>query len=236
MRKALTKHVDTWVNGNFQMYISSLVEALSWKVVLALVLMLCLSLTQGAQLLLLVPLMQQVGLDVQQGSVGWLAEFVSSAFAFAGLRPTLVTVLVVFVIFSSLLALVTFWQTTYNVKFQQDFVAYLRKRLYRVIANSNWLTFTRSRPSTFTHALTTELDRVGTATGFLLQLVTNVVLAMVYVLLALRLSAVIASLVFAAGIVLPLLRKKTQATRWTGEDISLATNGLYSVVMNTSMV
>jgi ATP-binding cassette subfamily C protein len=194
--------------------------------------MLALSVTQGAQLLLLIPLMQLVGLEVQQGSVGGLAEFVSTAFATIGLQPNLVTVLSIFVVFTTLLALITRWQVTFNFKLDQDFVASLRQRLYRAIANANWLTFTRSRSSDFTHALTTELDRVGAATNFLLRIVADAILVMVYVLLALRLSVTMTVLVFVAGLVLLLLlRKKAQAARWTGEDISLATNGLYSAAI-----
>ncbi len=147
---------------------------MSWKkVVLAVVLTLCLSVTQGAQLLLLVPLMQVIGLDVQQGSVGWVANFVASAFAVLGVQPTLSTVLGAFVLFTSGLELITRWQRTFNFKLEEDFVASLRRRLYRVIARTDWLTFSQSRSSDFTHALTTELERVGAATFFHLRLVTN---------------------------------------------------------------
>src|SRR3712207_1726654 len=140
------------------MYMATLVRTMSWKVSLALALTMCLSVTQGAQLLLLVPLMQLVGLDVQQGSIGWLAKLVSSAFAAANLHPTLITVLALFMTITALLALLTRLQAVYNADLLEDFVASLRRRLYRTIANTNWLTLTRSRSSDFTHALTTELD------------------------------------------------------------------------------
>jgi ATP-binding cassette subfamily C protein len=205
---------------------------MSWKVALAVALTLCLSATQGAQLLLLVPLMQLVGLDVQQGSVGWLAELVSSVFATVGVRPTLITVLGAFLLFTAGLELIARWQTTFNFKLQQDFVASLRQRLYRAIVNTDWLTFSRRRSSDFTHALSTELDRVGDATMYLLRLITDAILACVYVLLALRLSAGLTALVFVSGAgLLLLLRGKTRAARWTGGDISLATNALYAAAI-----
>jgi ATP-binding cassette, subfamily C, bacterial len=213
-------------------YAATLLRTMSWRVVLALVLMLLLSATQGAQLLLLVPLMQLIGLNVGQGSVGWLAQIVASAFKFVGIPLTLTTVLGAFVLFTTTLALLTRWQTTHSAALGQDFVAVLRRRLYRAIANTDWLTFSRSRSSDFTHALTTELDRVGMATAFLLQFVTNAILVSVYVLFAVRLSAVMTGAVFAAGLILLLLlRGKVQWARWTGENISLATNGLYSAAI-----
>jgi len=205
---------------------------MSWKVALSLILMLVRSLTQGAQLLLLIPLMQLIGLDVQQGSVGWLAELVRSAFAFVGVSPTPATVLGAFLVFTMVLALITRWQSTFNFRLQQNFLAALRRRLYRTIVNTNWLFFSRSRPSDFTHALTTELDRVGVATSFLLQLLTNVLLVPVYVVFALHLSVGMTVLVFiSGGALLLLLRTKTQAARHIGEEISLATSDLYSAAI-----
>ncbi len=222
----------TWAPDTVWAYTVTLLRIMSWRVAVALVLMLCLSITQGAQLLLLVPLMQVVGLDVQQGSVGWVAEFTSSAFAAVGLQPSLATVLVVFVLITSLLATIGRWQSTFNLKLQQDFVTCLRQRLYQAIANTNWLTFSKTRSSDFTHALTTELDRVGGATHSLLGFVTSTILGTVYVILAFKLSLTMTALVFVAGIILlMLLRKKVQAARWTGEDITFATNGLYAAVI-----
>lgn len=226
------KAAGAWKASTFRAYAATLVDVMGWRVALALALMLCQSVTQGAQLLLLVPLMQLVGLDVHQGSVGWLAEFASSAFAALGVRPTLVTVLGAFMLFTSGLAFLTRLQMTSNFKLQQDFVAFLRQRLYRAIANTDWLTFSRSRSSDFTHALTTELDRVGNATSFLLRLLADGALVGIYVLFALRVSPVMTALVLVCGAgLLLLLKRKTRAARFTGEEISLATNGLYAAAI-----
>jgi ATP-binding cassette subfamily C protein len=205
---------------------------MSWKVALAVALTFCLGVTQGAQLLMLVPLMQLVGLDVQQGSVGWIAGLISSVFEAVGLQPTLVPVLGLFTLVTASLALITRWQLIFQFKLSQGFIALLRERLYRTIAGADWLTFARTRSSDFTHALTSELDRVETGTRFLLQIITKGMLLMLYTLLALRLSLTITALVFATGMILFLLmRKKAQAARWTGEEISLATNGLYAAAI-----
>ena len=139
--------------GIMRLYGTTLVGVASWKVALALVLALCVSVTQGAQLLLLVPLMSLAGLDVQQGSVGWLNELVSSIFAAVGVRPSTVTVLSAFALFTIALAALTRWRTAYSFRLQEDFASSLRRRLYRAIANVDWLVFTRSRSSDFTHAL-----------------------------------------------------------------------------------
>jgi len=233
-----TKKKDARVAGvgrgsDSKAYIAALLSDASWKVAVSLALVVCVTATQGAQLLLLIPLMQLVGLDVQQGSVGWLSELVSSVFGVIGVHPTLVTVLGAYVLLSALQALVARWQAIFNLKLNQGFVASLRRRLYRAIANADWLTLTRSRSSDFTHALTTELDRVGAATYYVLSMSANGLILLVYVLLALQLSWVMTALVFLCGAALLLmLRKRTRAARWSGEEISFATNGLYAAAVD----
>lgn len=231
MEKASPKGIGSR-KGILRLYVATLVGVASWKVVLALVLALCVSVTQGVQLLLLVPLMSLAGLEVQQGTVGRLNELVSSLFAAVGVRPSTVTVLCAFALFTIALAALSRWRTAYSFRLQEDFASSLRRRLYRAISNVDWLVFTRSRSSDFTHALTTELDRIGAATALLLSLITNVILVLVYTLVALRLDVLMTTVVFVSGAGLLLaLKRKTQSAQWTGEQVSLATNGLYAAAI-----
>jgi ATP-binding cassette subfamily C protein len=232
MGKSFAKILSAWTDGTSRMFIATLVDVMSWKVALSLALTLFLSLTQGIQLLLLVPLMQLIGLDVQQGSIGWLSKLVSSAFSVVGIRPSLITVLGALVFFTTGLSLITRWQNIFNLRLEQEFVASLRRRLYRAIANTEWLLFSKTRSSELTHSLTIELSRTGSAVGVLLTLVTNAILVSVYILLALQLSLAMTTVVFVSGAGLLLVqRRKTRAARWTGEELSLASNGLYSAAI-----
>jgi ATP-binding cassette, subfamily C, bacterial len=233
MTKDLTKIANAWAGSTTKAFLEVMVETTSWKVALVPALTLLRSVSQGAQILLLVPLMQIVGLNVQQGSVGELSKVVSSAFAFAGIQPTLPVVLAIFMGFSVVLAFIGRLQTTFDMKLEQDLVSSLRQRLYQAIVHTDWLTFSRSRSSDFTHALTTEIDRVGFAAAFSLSLVTDTILVFIYILFALKLSATMTAIVFVSGAaLLLLLRKKTLAARRVGEDTSLATSDLYSAAMD----
>jgi len=212
-----------------RMFISVLFGFASWRVLAVLVLTLVITLTQGVQLLLLVPMMNFAGLDVQQGGTGMLSKAASAVFGVMGVRPTLVPVLAAYVILTTLQALVSRQQAISSLRLEQDFVSSLRRRLYRAVADVDWLTFVRSRPSDFTHALTTELDRVGGALQSMLAVASSCLVLSIYVLFALRLSVEMTVMVFFCGILLMvLLRRKTKEARWSGEDISLATNGLYA--------
>lgn len=204
---------------------------MSWRVTLALGLMVCLSLIEGINLLMLVPLLQLVGLNVQEGSIGQLAEFISSIFSTIGIRPTLFAVLCVYVFIVIIHSLLRRWETSVSLTLEYEFVVRLREKLYRAIANTNWLFFARNRVSDFTHALTIEMERIGAATYYILNLLATGIVAIVYFLFALKLSAMMTGLVLLCGIGLMfLLKKKTKIAHETGEELSEAMSGLYNAI------
>lgn len=219
-------------NRSLRAYLTTLFRVMSWKAALILALMGCFGLTEGIGVLLLVPLLQLVGLDVRQGRMSQLAEFGSSIFTALGMRPTLIVVLGLYVLIISAHALLSRLQAIVELAFEQQFVACLRQRLYRAIANANWLFFSRCRASDFTHALTSELERVGTATQCLLLLVASGIVASVYVLLAFQVSTIATALTFACGAGLLLfLKGKIYSARMIGEELSAATNSLYAATI-----
>jgi ATP-binding cassette subfamily C protein len=204
---------------------------MSWKVILVLGLMIFLSLTEGISLLMLVPLLQLVGLNVQEGSIGRLAVFISSIFSVIGIRPTLIAVLCVYVFIVIIHSLLRRWETSVSLSLEYEFVVRLREKLYQAIARTNWLFFARSRVSDFTHALTIEMERIGAATYFILNLLATSIVAIVYIIFALRLSAMMTGLVFLCGIgLMLLLKKKTKIAHETGEGLSEAMSSLYNAI------
>ena len=212
-------------------YLITLINIMSWKVALALGLMVCLGLVEGVSLLMLVLLLQLVGLDVQQGTLGRIAEFVSSIFVVIRVQPTLITVLGLYILIVVIHSLLRRWENSVSLSLQYEFVVRLRQRLYRTIANTNWLFFIRHRSSDFTHALTIEMERVGAATYYILNLLATAIVAIVYVLFALKLSVVTTGLVFLCGGALVLLLKgKIKIAHLTGEGLSEANEGLYAAV------
>jgi ATP-binding cassette subfamily C protein len=217
--------------GTLRNYLINLINIMSWKVALALVLMICLSTMEGISLLMLVPLLQLVGLNVQEGSIGRLAEFISSIFSAIGIRPTLITVLCVYVLIVIIHSLLRRWETSVSLTLEYEFVVRLRERLYRAIANTNWLFFARNKVSDFTHALTIEMERIGATTYYILNLLATGIVAIVYILFALKLSAMMTGLVFLCGIgLIFLLKKKTKVAYETGEGLSNAMGGLYNAI------
>lgn len=219
------------VFATLRRYIITLINIVSWKAAFTLGLMVCLGLTEGVSLLMLVPLLQLVGLDVQQGTLGRIAEFVSSIFANLGIRPTLLTILAFYVFIIVIHSLLKRWENSVSLTLQYEFVVHLRQRLYGAIANTKWLFFVRNRASDFTHALTIEMERVGAATYYLLNFIATAIVAIAYILFAIKLSALTTGIVFlCGGILLLLLKGRTKIAQETGEGLSHAMNNLYAAV------
>lgn len=216
-------------NNIFWRYITALKGFKSKNISFAIVLMVITSLTEGISLILLVPLLQLVGLNVQQGSLGQIADYIASFFNYLGITPTLAIVLLIYVLIISLNAFLYRIQTTETSKIQYEFAANLRKQLFKRITGSNWIFFTRNRSSDFAHALTNEIERISVGTGQFLILIASLFILVVYLIFALKISGLVTGLVFLIGVILLLiLKRRTQAAGSSGEKLTDVTKNMYS--------
>src|SRR3954447_27036943 len=199
---ALARLVGDHASSAAWLYVVTLLRLHPWRVAGALALMAGVGLTQGIGLLLLVPLLQAAGIEVQYGGVGRVSAAITFVFASLGVPPTLLAALLVYVVLIGAHALLARWQSVLSTTISQQVAARLRRRLYGAVANMQWRVFSRHRASDFAHALTMEPDRVAEGTEYLLGLVANTLIVLVYVALALRLSPVVTAItvVCAAGI------------------------------------
>ena len=218
-------------SGGLRGFLKSILEFMPWKAALVVALMLGVTATSGFGLLMLIPMLGTVGLDVQDGNLGRVAEFMLGGFATFGLQPTVATVIVLYVLIVTANASLSRWQSIAATSLYQGFVVQLRQRLYRAITDADWLFFSRHRSSTFTHVLTNELQRVGGATSAFVSLLVKVILAAVYLSLALFLSFTMTLMVIACGLVLSLLLlRRTRLGREKGKAVSEAYEDLYSAI------
>jgi len=164
------------VRKTLSAYIYALFEVGRLRIAGAIVLMLLFSLSEGIGVALLLPILQVSGFNLGgQGAVGRYADAIAAAFESAGVYPSLLVLLMAFAGLVGARALLGRWQFVAMYSVQQNFGARLRQRLYRAIANANWLALSRMR-SDLTHALTSEIDRVEAATFEALSLGSTAVL------------------------------------------------------------
>lgn len=214
-------------------FFAQLARATRWRLVGAVALMVAFSLTEGFGILLLLPTLEAAGMNLAgQGSAGRYARMIERAFSALGVTPSLEILLAMLVALIALRTIVGRLQSVAMFAVEQQFVDDIRLRLYRAIANANWLFICRSRASDFTHALTGELDRVGQAAYDIMLVAGDIVLTALYCVLALRLSAAMTLLVLSCGAVLAIaLHGRTHAIEQAGQKQSDFKASLYAVTI-----
>ena len=187
------------------------------------------SVFEGAGLLLLVPLLQLVGLDAQQGSLGSLLATLRRGFAAVGIEPTLPIVLTLYVAIMALQGLLQRRLAVVNAGMRADIVQALRTRVYRAVAGSSWVYFSRNRASSFLQVLTAKVDGVSAAAYYLIDLAVTVAISLAYVAMALRVSASMTLLVMGCGVLLALaVRGRLTRARQAGYEAFTASSDLHA--------
>jgi ATP-binding cassette, subfamily C, bacterial len=213
-------------------YISSLIQIARWQLVAAVVIMTVTSLTEGLGVALLFPILQVAGFNLaNQGHVGHYTGEVRDLLVRSGLRPSLwlASLLLIFLLLMALRSLFSRMQSVLTLRTALTYELSLGRRLYQAIINADWLFLVRRRSSDFTHALTGELTRVSTCTYLLIGTLGNAILALVYIAIALKLSAGMTSLVLATGAILLLLsRRWMRAVHQSGAAVSESVSEVYS--------
>ena len=216
----------------FRRYLAELIGVARWDLARAIALMVAFSLTEGIGIALLLPTLEVAGLNLAgQGAAGRYARIITGALSSIGLHPDLLLLLGLFVVLAGMRTVLGRWQTVASYRVQQDFEDSLRRRLYDAIGNASWLFVSRTRASDFTHALSAEVTRVSYATLILMQLAADLVISILYLLIAFSLSAAMTALVIACALVLVIaFRERTQAIADTGQQISSNTKSLFAAI------
>jgi ATP-binding cassette, subfamily C, bacterial len=216
----------------FLQYLTSLIQTARWQLFAAVLIMTFTSLTEGLGVALLFPILQVAGFNLaNQGHVGHYTGEVRDLLEISGLRPHLwlATLLLLFMLLMALRSLFSRVQSVLTFRTALGYELALSRRLYQAIINADWLFLVRRRSSDFTHALTAELARVATCTYLLIGALANGILALVYIAIALKLSAGMTLLVLATGAVLLLLsRRWMRAVHRGGSAVSESVSEVYS--------
>lgn len=165
------------------------------------VLMVVLTLTEGASVLLLAPLLELVGVMEESPlprAGGWLVD----GLALVGVSATLGSVLIVFVLLAATRALARRVESRLVASVREDLVSAYRRRIYHAMSAAEWRFLVTRTPSEFAVALTSEIGRVGAAVTQITDLAVAIMVSAVYLALAVRLSAPMAALVIGSALLL----------------------------------
>lgn len=199
-----------------------------YRTAASVVLMLVLTFTEGASLLLLAPLLAMIGVvesNPLPNASGWL---VSGAIGFPA---TLGSVLLLFVVLAGTRSLARRLEAGLVASVREELVRTYRRRIYRAMSGAQWRFLVTRTPSEFGVALTSEIGRVGMAVTQLTDLAVVVMASLVYLALAIRLSPAMAALVIGSALVLGYsVRGTLNRSRQLGGRSSSARGRLHAAI------
>lgn len=189
------------------------------------------ALTEGAGLLMLLPLLSLAGVLGQQGvQQSWLIHLNQVLSSF-GISWNIEIALLIFVALIALQSLLVLLKDRVSNTLQLRFADHLRKTVYAAIARARWSFLTGHHSGELASVLTNEVQRIGTGTYFLLRLFTIFVLLLAYLAVALWLSTGLTLLALATGAMLwILLRGADNAAKQGGMMLSEANRRLFGQI------
>jgi ATP-binding cassette subfamily C protein len=210
-------------------FVRAMTRLMPRRIAAAVGLSLAVTAAEAAGVLLLAQLLALAGVGAPEGAAGSLVRAVGGAFRAVGTEPTLGAVLAVFVVLVVSVALLQRTQQLVSNRMELEVSLNARTHLFDAVARARWLPLARARGADLLTALTSEVDRVGSAAGFLLTLFVHGLLALVYLAVALRLSPVLTAVAMGCGgLLLLVMRRQRDATRRAGKEISAVSGELVS--------
>ncbi len=186
------------------------------QLVVLLLLNLLLGLTQGFSIVLLIPLLQLLEMD-PGGSDNILVRLISDFFERTGLPLHFESILLVYVLTLSGIALLVYVRYIMQSRYQQGLTYGIRQRLFRKIIFSQWATLTATSRHNHLQVLTEEVPKLSDYYYCWLQIMSRLVIMLSLLAYALLLSPDLTMMVVVTGlIVFVLLRGFLIRTRRLG--------------------
>jgi ATP-binding cassette, subfamily C, bacterial len=190
------------------------------------------SLAEGAGIVLLLPMLSAAGMNFGASSAaGRLGAESQHLLLHAGVPHSLwlPAVLGAFLITGALRSLLRRSQSMMNYATTTRVQLALSRRLYESVVKAQWGYLVRQRSGHFTHLLTEELRQVTDAISLSLSLINLACLTLLYLVVALKLSAPMTLLVLAMGGLLMLLQRRSLSrTRASGKAYSRSVGEVFA--------
>lgn len=200
-------------------YIHFILKLTRWEMFLCITSILFLALTEGAGIMMLVPMLGFVGINMGEGVAGEISSFFHFLFNSIGLPENLPVILVLYVLLISFREILMKWQSILVLEINQGIVQELRNRLFRSICHTEWQYFVKTRYADFAHVFTMDIGRIGGGAYNLLNGFTTLLLLLVYFAFALKLSFIVTSLVIvSSALVYFILKKHITVSKKTGKE------------------
>lgn len=169
----------------FYLYINDLIKHSPYKFVLGCLLTIINTFCAGIGLLLLIPLLHFFGWNNQNGS---LANTQLGIFSSLPKELAIFIVLLLFLILIIFAAAVDYINTTVTNSFKKSYLYNLKKEFNYKIAHASWRYLIKNRIKDIEHLFSSGLSQISTLTMFSFQIISAVLIALMYILFALIIS------------------------------------------------
>ena len=130
------------------------------KLILLFVLTLFLGAFSGFSIVLLIPLLQLLT-PSPKGQSNQITEIFTDLSENAGIQLNLETILFIYVILLSLMALLQLWKSLLDAGYQQTFIYKIRRRLFRKIIMADWELLNNKSKTNHLQVLSTEVPNMA---------------------------------------------------------------------------
>lgn len=185
----------------FKAFVAAVIRERPRRLALVIAVQIAAGLGQGVSVLLLVPLLGAVGVTASGSAARWTRH----VFADVGLRPTLATVLGIYVAVTAASAALNAYEGVLSTRYRLEFADRLRGRLYTAVARAEWRHLMGLRQSEVLTVLTSNVEWVDLAALGMLSIVVAAILIAAQLAASIRISAPMTGLAILAGAILLLL-------------------------------
>jgi len=171
-----------------------------WKLVLIFMLTIVQGVTSGFSIVLLIPLLQL--LNIGAGEADGIALAIRNFAEGAGIQITIGSILVIYMVLLTFSALIQYFKSVIDARYQQTFIYSLRRRLFRKIIMADWQLLNSRSKTNHLQVLTREVPNLANYYFYFLRLLTAVIMTGAYTLYALLISGRFTLVIIAVGALL----------------------------------
>lgn len=168
-----------------------------WRLFLIFLLTLLHGVTAGFSIVLLIPLLQllSIGGSEPDGVALAVRNFAEGA----GIGITIGSILLVYMVLLTLSALIQYWKSILDARYQQTFIYTLRRRLFRKIIMADWQLLNSRSRTNHLQVLTREVPNLASYYFFYLKLLTTFIMAGAFTVYAMIISASFTLVIIGVG-------------------------------------
>ena len=177
------------------------------KLILIFILTLLLGAFSGFSIVLLIPLLQILTPGTENHS-NPIANLLNDLAEKSGILLNLETILVIYVVLLSIMALLQLWKSLLDAKYQQTFIYHIRRRLFRKIIMADWSFLNNRSKTSHLQVLSTEIPNLADYFFFVIRVLTGIIMVVTYIAWAMLISLKFTVFISLVGLFLFFLLRK----------------------------